>query len=157
MRGSPLAHLVIVFALLLLTAVPLIRLSGPASGASPGASGVGTGNAESAEGGAANAPSAATSVKVSLRFVHKPSAVALWADGKEAHRWDHPEQALEHEAKVLLPMPEHRLEFEVRAAWPQGTPPTMTEVTVEPDNLPTQVQNVWAEGSAEEFLTFSWN
>jgi hypothetical protein len=41
--------------------------------------------------------------------------------------------------------------------WPEGTPDTVAEVTIEPDGLAAQTVNVWGTGGrAEEIVSVSW-
>jgi hypothetical protein len=92
---------------------------------------------------------------ITIRFAHQPASVELLAG--QYSLWSmKPVDALKSEREVGLYIPESLIELNVRVVWPDGTPQTVCELTLEPDGLAAQSLSVWGEGALDEILTFSW-
>ena len=129
MRGFPLINLLFVLALLAAMAAPLIVLSVEAEGKPPAV----------VEG---IKPDGSRPVSIQLRLVHPVLEAGIYRDDKLVHAWKLPEDGLDLRASVELPYVSKSMEIEVRLKWPVGTPETVAEVTLEPENLAGKSQNV---------------
>ena len=95
-------------------------------------------------------------VLVALKFVHPPQSLKLSAGGKVLTEWTNGSSELRWEQNAELPKGP-RLEFSLAVQWPENTPDTVAEVTVEPDGLAAKTQNLWSGGAAaDEVMTFTW-
>lgn len=142
MRGFPLINLLIVAALLSLMAVPLLVLA--REGAPPSA---------------APSPEASLSrsaAKLRVRLVHAPEAAEVLQHGKLLHAWKFPQDGLQFECEVKMDAVEKMLEFELVLHYPAGTPETVAEVTVTPEEFVEKSANVWGRGETRETLNFRW-
>ena len=144
MRGFPLINLLFVLVLLAGMATPLILLSVDADG-KPAAP------AESIK------SDGSRPVSIKLRLAHPALEAGIYRDDKLVHAWKLPEDGLELNASVELPYVSKSMEIEVRLKWPEGTPETVAEVTLEPESLIGKSQNIWGSGETSEVLNFSWN
>lgn len=142
MRGFPLINAAIILVALGLILVPLIKLTstpsvGPAF---------------------ANAPadlandSESVTVSISFRSAHAPESIKVSHLGKTLVDTDTVQATFE----VGMAIPEEGVDLLVEVVWPNGTPDTALEVTLEPTAQESLAQVLWAEGSAEEILTFVW-
>jgi hypothetical protein len=57
---------------------------------------------------------------------------------------------------MALPIEEGRVEVLVQVKWPEGTPETVCELTLEPDGLEAQTISLWGEELLEEIYSFHW-
>jgi hypothetical protein len=93
---------------------------------------------------------------VKVRFVHPPLTATLHPSGKPPLEWES-RGLLLFEETVKLPFDSQRTEFSLLIRWPEGTPDTLAEVTVEPESLPSRTQNLWSSGgTADEVISFTW-
>lgn len=144
MRGFPLINLLFVLVLLAGMAAPLIVLSVEADG-QPAV----VNTSVKAD---VNKP-----VSIHIRLVHPALEAGIYREDKLVHAWKLPDDGQELNASVELPYVAKSMEIEVRLKWPDGTPETVAEVTLEPENLPGKSQNIWGSGETSEVLNFSWN
>jgi hypothetical protein len=94
---------------------------------------------------------------VRVRCVHGPRMVSLRDGGVVLREWSGGGDEREFEERLAVPMDGGRVEFQVVVEWPEGTPDTVAEVTIEPDGLAAQTVNVWGTGGrAEEIVSVSW-
>lgn len=94
---------------------------------------------------------------VRIRCVHPPESITLSAAGQTLHSWSNPDQNLTFEDSIALPIDNLRTEFTIAIRWPDHTPETMAEITIEPDGLTTRTINVWATNpTTEEVVSTSW-
>jgi hypothetical protein len=148
MRGFPLLNLLAVMALLAAMAWPLVLLSkdtdAPVVVAQPAA---------------VVTPDTATlkETNCTLKLVHPVKQASLWQEGKPVYVWEMPGEERLLFAKVPLEFHRQDLEVELRLEWPESTPETAVELILEPEILEARKQTVWAEGSTEEVLTFTWD
>ncbi len=146
MRGFPLINLLLVVALILLTSFPLVRLAQHEAGPQPAAS---------QETRAAESDASMVTTSVSVRLVHPAQEVSLRKGEKLLHTWK-PAEGTELQASIPLPLEESTMEIEVSLIWPEGTPNTVAEIKLEPENLEARTANIWGQGSTSEILTFQW-
>ena len=92
---------------------------------------------------------------VSVRLVHPAQEVSLRKGEKLLHTWK-PAEGTELQASIPLPLEESTMEIEVSLIWPEGTPNTVAEIKLEPENLEARTANIWGQGSTSEILTFQW-
>lgn len=143
MRGFPLINLLAVLGALAALLMPLLRLNTPARAVSP-----------PPDGGEAAVRAAEVPVTVGLRFVREPLSLEVKAGGRTL---EFSPGGLERAVRTALPMPDRALELDVSVTWPPDAPGSMAEVSVVPDGLAEQRQNVWADGAgASEILRFEW-
>ena len=65
-------------------------------------------------------------------------------------------EAMETGTETFLLLPKEGVDLIVEAAWPEGTPLTALELTMEPEMRDSQSVVVWGEGDLEEVVTFVW-
>ena len=138
MRGSPLLRTLGVLLVLMLTALPVWKLT----------------HKTEAQSVIAPVPTAAkTEVKVELTFAHVPSEFQLLHLGKVIWKAGSPGESV---SKVFeMEFPREGIELEIKAAWPTGTPVSAVRVTVTPGNGAPLEKSAWGAGSVDEVLTFS--
>jgi hypothetical protein len=103
------------------------------------------------------APSGTITSLVRIRCVHPPLTISLSSQGQTLHSWENPDGGLSFEDSFALPIEDLRTEFTIALRWPDDTPETMAEITIEPDSLATRTINVWASSpSTEEVVSTSW-
>ena len=143
MRGFPLLNLLVCLGLAFAVVAPLVRRMTVVAAPPPPAAAVDTSG----------------SVEASVRFrcVHAPRSLAVTAAGRPLARWENAAGDLAFEERVALPWEARRTEFTVTASWPDGTPETVIEVTIEPDGLEARTTNLWSSGGTlEEIVGTTW-
>lgn len=94
---------------------------------------------------------------VHIRCVHPPESIAISTAGLPLHAWSNPDHDLSFEDSIALPIENLRTEFTVAIRWPDNTPETMAEITIEPDGLAARTINVWSSTpTTEEVVSTSW-
>jgi len=146
MRGFPLLNFLLCLALGLGCCGPLVwratRVTTPP--AAPAASQTTT-----------STPTLTSSVRI--RCVHAPESITLSSAGQTLHTWSNPDHDLSFEDSINLPIENLRTEFTIAIRWPDDTPETMAEITIEPDGLAARTINVWATTTTtEEVVSTSW-
>lgn len=95
-----------------------------------------------------------SNARLSIRFVHAPKHFVVLHEGKTL--WEGG-GAIQKQTSVFLPLEDPRLELQVKVEWPSGTPESVLELTLEPDELIGQSRTLWGNGQAEAILTFEWS
>jgi hypothetical protein len=147
MRGFPLLNFLLCLALGLGCCGPLVwratRVASPAPAA------------PDTKAGTTSTPTLTSSVRI--RCVHPPESIALTTAGQALHAWTNPDHGLSFEDSIALPIEDLRTEFTVAIRWPDTTPETMAEITIEPDGLAARTINVWSTTpTTEEVVSTSW-
>lgn len=93
-----------------------------------------------------------------VKFAHRPESivlrhldVVLWSQ----HECD----TNEIEFEVGLPSfdPADGIDLLLEVQWPEGSPESVAQLTLEPDSLEGRSATVWGEGSLTEIVTFVWS
>lgn len=142
MRGFPLINLLIVALLLSLMAVPLLMLARD--------------SAPRVAAPSADATVSSSAARLRVRLVHAPEAAEVHQHGKLIHAWKFPQDGLELECGVEMDAAGKMLELEVVIRYTAGTPETVAEVTVTPEEFDEKWANVWGRGETRETLNFRW-
>lgn len=142
MRGFPLMNLLAVLALLAVLLVPLLRLNTPVRADSvPGLHGSGE-------------VLPTVPVLIRIRFASAPFRAGVSVEGQGLELTG---SGLERQTRGDWILHDGSLELDVEAAWPEGSPGSMAEISVAPDGLDERKQNVWAgNGMISEILRFEW-
>lgn len=143
MRGFPLFNLLIMLAVVLALTLPL----GWISGARTTVEATAPPKADAAQ---------IVGTNIGIRLAHPAEAASLWLGEKLVQEWKPAVDGQRLEARLELPMNESAMEFEVRLKWPENTPQTVAEISVEPDGMPARQTNLWARGHTEEVIHFNW-
>ncbi len=94
-----------------------------------------------------------TPITLSVRWAHRPEKLSVHHLGKVLWRWSGEDDA---ECETSLPISSVGIDLLVTVEWPEGTPESAIELSVEPRALETQKGILWGEGATEEVLTFKW-
>ena len=92
------------------------------------------------------------SVSLSFRSAHTPDSIKVSHLGKLLVNTDSVDDIID----VDLMIPEEGVDLLVDVQWPNGTPETALELTLEPTARDSLAQVLWGEGQVEEILTFVW-
>ena len=143
MKGNPFKELVLVAVFFLAMLIPMLRLTGLHADAP-------LLTVEDEHRIAVLRESWAT-----FRFAHRPEKCVLTVNGIALWTILAPEEN-RIDQSIPLPIEQDRVEVLVSVTWPEGTPETVCELTLEPDGLPGQQVSVWGSGSIEELLLYHW-
>ncbi len=147
MRGFPLINAFVIALALGLILVPLVRLTSRSAAAPSGVEAPG-------DTGSASGP-VAIPVSVSLRYTHLPESLTLTHLDEVLWRADTAD-ALEDGSEILLRIPEEGVDLVADVVWPEETPLSAIEITLEPDALEERVAVLWGEGRTDDVLSFVW-
>jgi hypothetical protein len=147
MRGFPLLNFLLCLALGLGCCGPLVwratRVAAPPAAAPDN------------QADSTSTPTLTSSVRI--RCVHAPESITLSSAGHPLHAWSNPDHDLAFEDSIDLPIEHLRTEFTIAIRWPDNTPETMAEITIEPDGLAARTLNVWSTTpTTEEVVSTSW-
>jgi hypothetical protein len=143
MRGFPLINGALILIALVVALIPLVRLTSAQRAELPTTVPTPT-------------PSQGIPVTISARYAHPPTQLVISHLGQEL--WSAASRSeIDEGVNLALPLPEEGIDLLVTAAWPNGTPNTALEITLEPESLREQSKVLWGEGQAEDVLTFQWN
>ncbi len=94
---------------------------------------------------------------VTVKFVHAPQSLKLSAGDRVVADWTNADEDLRWEESLDLPADGKRLEFSLAVKWPDKTPDTIAEVTVEPEGSESKAKNLWSSGAAaDEVISLTW-
>jgi hypothetical protein len=96
-------------------------------------------------------------VHASVRFAHGPERCVIRHEGVVLWEMD-PATALRASRPLPLPLPgtAPSMELLVDVVWPEGTPDTVVELTLEPDGLEGVTRTAWGRGTFSGPLSFTW-
>ena len=88
---------------------------------------------------------------ISVKTAHQPTSLTLSHLGKVVWQAN---SSQTFETRLVIP-PEG-IDLVVHAVWPEGTPESAIEITLEPEALTEVSRVLWGEGDVEDVLTFVW-
>lgn len=145
MRSWPVTEAMVVLALGLLLLFPMLRVTGGA----PNAHG-------HHQGSETTAPDFRdTSCWLTVRSPHEIKALRIVCEGDEVLVKEGAFKQVEE--SLTLPISITGIELLVEASWPAGTPETMVEVLLEPDQRDVRRNSIWGEEQVEDILSFQWH
>jgi hypothetical protein len=96
-----------------------------------------------------------TEARLAARFVHPPLRFRV-ACGPET-LWDaSPPPPSGTFILCHLPPIDGNIDLRVEVEWPDGTPETVLELTLEPDGWETRSKTLWGRGNVSSLLTYVW-
>lgn len=143
MRGFPLINTAVILLALGLILLPLAHLTSSKVEAPPSLP------AES------QPVEAAIPVTISARFAHAPTRLTLTHLGRVIWQADS-SAAVAEGCELLLDIPREGIDLLVHVVWPENTPESALELSLEPTALAGRSQILWGEGEVEDVLTFTW-
>ena len=144
MRGQPFKELAIIAVLFIALLLPMLKLTGQ------------TRRAATLEPEEEQDIAILRDSWVSFRFAHLPERCELTVNGIKLWTVIQPGE-VQFDRAIPLSIEFNRVDIHVVATWPEGTPETVCELTIEPDGLDTKSLSFWSEVLLDEIYSFNWD
>jgi hypothetical protein len=96
-----------------------------------------------------------TAARITARFAHPPLRLRVSSESETI--WELPSPSAQLVAtECELPLGTVGIDLRVEAEWPAGTPETVIELALEPDELETLSRTAWGQGTVDAILTYTW-
>ncbi len=97
-----------------------------------------------------------TLVFLNARFAHPPASFELLHLERPVWKVDAAGGETEFYGQAELSLPEEGIDLWIEVTWPDGTPKSVVEFTLEPDAMPGRSVTLWGEEQMTEVATFLW-
>ena len=100
--------------------------------------------------------SSLTLVFLTLRFAHPPESFSVHHLDKTIWSSENENGGNEFYSDTDLDLTEDGIDLRLSVTWPEGTPSTAAELTLEPDLLERRSVTLWGSEDLQSVATFQW-